>query len=857
VTRQNTNRWFLALVAWSSVALTAACGGDAVLNPPRDPGPLSAGEERWSDPATWGGRLPPAGGDVVIAAGRRILLDVSPPPLGSLRIDGRLRFDPTRDIELTAQRVTLSHPDARLQAGATDAPHATNAVLTLSGPIDTTAPEGECGAKGLCVVAGALELHGAERTSWTRLGATARRGATGATLVGTANWRPGDRVVIASTDFDMTQAEEVTLTRVDGPNIEFVPALHHEHFGEVQRFDDKTVENRAEVASLTRNVVIRSDATAAADGSGGHVLIQSAGAARLTNVALQGLGQRGRAGRHPLYFVGLRQDGRKSFVRDSVIAQSHNRCIALAATDRLTIERSVCYDHVGNGFHLDGGTAVDNVFVDNLGLVTRAPVAGQAVLAAEQAEAGGPATFFVSNPRNRFHGNVAAGSANVGFWFSLPAQAVGVGARIAPGAYGAPTSEWKLDFHDNLAHSNRGVGVHQDNCLQPDGRTAGCYWGPIREQAQALGVEPAPSDARLRVSYGRITAYKNSLGIGNRGHYMRYTDVRLADNGAGMVLACNTCEVLGGVIAGETANRGNPAAGERTGPWGHALPSPRAREFDQRLVGFRFYDERVSLRNVSFARFMHGRLSDGSERAETAAISVNPTDAAGHSAAGIRFVDVPAAARIGLGVGGSQFAFADLDGSVTGSPSAVSAEAGSLADASCELRIANGSHARSVRVCPRNGARFRFIDLWWQSDSFARGNAPVSVTRIEAGATAGSFTRTWESRLKLDLGVPVRLAFRDGAMTAGSTLNFSGLLPGDRFVLQVPFARAPSQVAFGGAYFGPMTGRHTALHAATSLAELAPNTWWFDAQARLLHIHGEPHYLDYAFNDGYANLTVH
>ena len=47
-------------------------------------------QTRWSDPATWpNGKVPVAGDAVTIAKGKDVVLDVSPPALGSLTIDGK------------------------------------------------------------------------------------------------------------------------------------------------------------------------------------------------------------------------------------------------------------------------------------------------------------------------------------------------------------------------------------------------------------------------------------------------------------------------------------------------------------------------------------------------------------------------------------------------------------------------------------------------------------------------------------------------------------------------------------------------------------------------------------------------
>src|SRR5688500_11544701 len=63
---------------------------------------------RWSDPATWPDRRVPRAGDkVTIAAGKNVLLDVSPPALGGLSIDGKLTFANTADLELTTEWIML------------------------------------------------------------------------------------------------------------------------------------------------------------------------------------------------------------------------------------------------------------------------------------------------------------------------------------------------------------------------------------------------------------------------------------------------------------------------------------------------------------------------------------------------------------------------------------------------------------------------------------------------------------------------------------------------------------------------------------------------------------------------------
>src|SRR5215207_2953221 len=88
----------------AALLVLAGCSSDTTSATQPDP-PLATA--RWSDAASWpGGGVPAAGADVTIPAGTAILLDVSPPPLETLVIDGALEFD-RRDLALTAERIEV------------------------------------------------------------------------------------------------------------------------------------------------------------------------------------------------------------------------------------------------------------------------------------------------------------------------------------------------------------------------------------------------------------------------------------------------------------------------------------------------------------------------------------------------------------------------------------------------------------------------------------------------------------------------------------------------------------------------------------------------------------------------------
>ena len=71
-------------------------------------GSPAARATNWSDPATWPNRKVPVAGDkVTIGRDKEVILDVSPPALGGLTIDGKLSFADNADLELTTEWIMV------------------------------------------------------------------------------------------------------------------------------------------------------------------------------------------------------------------------------------------------------------------------------------------------------------------------------------------------------------------------------------------------------------------------------------------------------------------------------------------------------------------------------------------------------------------------------------------------------------------------------------------------------------------------------------------------------------------------------------------------------------------------------
>ena len=113
---------------------------------------------RWSSPATWGGSVPKAGQNVEIPKGKAILLDVSPPALGNLTINGTLVFD-NKDLNLTARWIMVH---GRFEIGVPSALYTKKAVITLTGPDEDVMG---MGGKVLGVMGGLLTIHGERKAT--------------------------------------------------------------------------------------------------------------------------------------------------------------------------------------------------------------------------------------------------------------------------------------------------------------------------------------------------------------------------------------------------------------------------------------------------------------------------------------------------------------------------------------------------------------------------------------------------------------------------------------------------------------------------------------------------------------------
>ena len=199
----------------------------------------------WSDPATWPNNKVPAAGDKVeIASGKEVILDVSPPALNGVTINGKLTFADKSDLALTTEWIMLH---GELQIGTEAKPHARKATITFTDNVKGENIMAGMGDRGIMISGGTLNLHGDRTHTWSKLSATANAGATSIQVLDAKGWKVGDEIVLASTDFDPRQAERRTIAAIRGNNITLDKKLDYMHFGKIT-FD---VDERGEEGLLT------------------------------------------------------------------------------------------------------------------------------------------------------------------------------------------------------------------------------------------------------------------------------------------------------------------------------------------------------------------------------------------------------------------------------------------------------------------------------------------------------------------------------------------------------------------------------------------------------------------------------
>lgn len=215
----------------------------------------------WSNTNYWNGSLPDADTEVIVPSDTRLVVDVTNAKAKNIIVRRTLVFSANKDVNLDTGWILVD--GGVLKAGFEGFRYDNNVTITLNNN-DPEANVG-CGAgknrinfgnhfiaaysgfaspssSDICQAdssptnqkLGKIVMHGVDdRTEWTVLTQNAKKNDTQITVEDATGWQVGDTIALASTDYDHRQAEERTITGVNGNRITLNQPLKFLHFGKI------------------------------------------------------------------------------------------------------------------------------------------------------------------------------------------------------------------------------------------------------------------------------------------------------------------------------------------------------------------------------------------------------------------------------------------------------------------------------------------------------------------------------------------------------------------------------------------------------------------------------------------------
>ncbi|KAK2853368.1 hypothetical protein Q5P01_006029 [Channa striata] len=537
-------------------------------------------------------------------------------------------------------------------------------------------------------------------------------------------WGTGDRVVVASTDYSMNQAEEFIMLPCPTctPNqIKVQGKAQFIHMGE----EVDGVDMRAEVGLLSRNILLRGEMEPSCYGTeackffdfdtfGGHMKVERGFTAiHISGMELQHMGQQ-TMGHYPIHFHmngDLDEKGNydpPTYVSNLSIHHSFSRCVTIHSSNGLLVKDVVGYDTLGHCFFTEDGPEERNTFDHCLGLMVRAGTllpsdrdskmcrditegAYPGYVANPRQDCSATSTFWIANPNNNLINCAAAGSEETGFWFIFHHVPTGP----SEGLYSPGRTEHTPmgQFTNNRAHSNYRAGMILDNGVKttqandkdkrPYLSLIGARYGPHQDAD--------PSKPRVPALIHHFVAYKNQdHGAWLRGGDVWLDDCQFADNGIGLTLASGGTfpdddgsrqEVKNSLFVGESDNHGMPLPDNRIWGLGGSDLTGRTlpRGIDFPIRGMQIYDGPINVQNCTFRKYtaLEGRHTS----AFGFRLNNSWQSCPNNNVSGITFDHVPIVSRVFFGEPGPWFnnmqmdgdkttVFHDIDGSVSEYPGA-------------------------------------------------------------------------------------------------------------------------------------------------------------------------------------------
>eukprot|EP00058_Branchiostoma_floridae_P009247 XP_002594735.1 hypothetical protein BRAFLDRAFT_81185 [Branchiostoma floridae] len=461
-----------------------------------------------------------------------------------------------------------------------------------------------------------------------------------------SSWQPGDHIVMASTDYNMEQAEEFQLLpcqECSSHQVKISGEIRFMHFGEIS----DEVDLRGEVGLLTRNIKFQGEVEDGCYGDnkcqffdfdtyGGHLkILKKLRNVHLARIEVTRMGQQ-ILGRYPVHFHmtgDVDEKGcysRPTYVRELSIHHCFSRCVTIHGTNGLLVQDTVGYETLGHCYFLEDGAEQRNVLDHNLGLSTR--YGTQLPTDRDQnmcrnildgvygdytpnpySDCLMLTTFWISHPNNNLINNAAAGTQGVGIWYLFHHEPTGLSAGSLPPLQSSYSPMGR--FYNNRAHSN-GQGMMIEAGVKTTPATAS---SPSEFLSKAGGrYKPhqnsdllQPRVPAMLVGY---TAFKNrGWGAWIRGGDIWFDKSAFVDNGVGLVMASegifpndegSSQQIWNSIFIGESENVGTKT-GSRA--WGMGSVKPVERTWPgstaNNLRGLIVYDGPIFVDSCTFKRY--------------------------------------------------------------------------------------------------------------------------------------------------------------------------------------------------------------------------------------------------------------
>ena len=407
---------------------------------------------RWSDPATWKGKIPGPGD--IASINLPVLLDVDAHVAGVvIAPSGSLIFDPARSRTVTSKGNVIVRGKLSLRPAKATVLHR----LLITGADEAAFKGGHATPSnsdiGVWVVSnGVLDAIGAAKRGWLRASGDIGKGTKAITLSATpTGWRAGDEVVITPTRSPQVSTKHHdeydtgTITSISGRTIKISRATGFPH-PKVNVGGGKSFT--AEVLNLTRNVRIEGK-----PGARTHVFLNSGRKQVIKYVAVRHVGPRqggeGVLGRYGIHFHMVGNASRGSLVEGAVARDVGHHSFVPHASHGVTFRDCVAHNTMNPAFWWDpgaGNATRDALFDRCVSSLVHTDGAGEFRLSG----------FWLGHGE----GNVARGCVAVGTRGSKNAS--GFQWPESPG----PREDGTVwGFSDCVAHNNKvnGIFVWQNN----------------------------------------------------------------------------------------------------------------------------------------------------------------------------------------------------------------------------------------------------------------------------------------------------------------------------------------------------------------------------------------------------------